>query len=74
MFPSMDQRDLALWAVAGYIAVVTLVRLMIYHRDRLVAGVHAERKLERQRRAQLAGVRRRKADRAKSDADRGNAA
>ncbi len=59
MFPSMDYWDVALWAVAGYIAVVTLVRLMVYHRDRLVSQFRNEREHERHRRAGLARQRRR---------------
>ncbi|MBI3836336.1 MAG: hypothetical protein HY288_00190 [Planctomycetia bacterium] len=70
----MDQWDLAFWAVAGYIAVVTLARLMVYRRDRLLAEVRADRELKRQRRAQLARQRRLQEARAKARADRGNAA
>jgi hypothetical protein len=72
MFPSMDTWDLALWAVAGYIAVVTLVRLMIRQRDTLLAEARAERELERRRYVQLARRRRGKA-KTKPPADRGNA-
>ncbi|HEV3138723.1 MAG TPA: hypothetical protein VGZ26_12485 [Pirellulales bacterium] len=66
MFPGMDLWDLALWAVAGYLAVVTLVRLMICQRDRLVAEARAEWQLERRRRIQLARERRREETKAKS--------
>jgi len=44
----MDGWSIALLVVAGYVAVVALVRLMISHRDKLVADfrqkLHAERK------------------------------
>jgi hypothetical protein len=73
MFPSMDHWDLALWAVAGYLAVVTLTRLMVCQRDRLVAQARAEWQLER-RRTQLARQRRRGETKEKPRADRGNAA
>ena len=43
----MDGWQLALLAVSGYMAVVTLIRLMQKHRDRLYAQLEAE--LERQR-------------------------
>jgi hypothetical protein len=74
MFPSMDHWDLALWAVAGYLAVVTLVRRMIGHRDRLVAQARADWKIERRRRSQLARLRRRGETKAKPRAGRDNAA
>ena len=74
MFPSMDHWDLALWAVAGYMAVVTLTRLMVCLRDRLVAQAHAEWQIERRRRTQLARQRRREETKAKPRDDRGNAA
>jgi hypothetical protein len=66
MFPSMDHWDLALWAVAGYMAVVTLVRLMVCQRDRLVDQVRAERERDRRRRAQPVRQRRREEAKAKA--------
>jgi len=56
MFPSMDPWEIALWLVATYLAVVSLVRLMAHHRDRLVARRHAlsESILARKRRAAAA--------------------
>jgi hypothetical protein len=74
MFPSMDLWDLALWAVAGYLAVVTLVRLMVCQRDRLVADARADWEVERRRRIRLARERRRDETKAKSPAGRGDAA
>jgi hypothetical protein len=50
MFQGMNYWDLALGAVAAYVAVVTLVRLMALHRDRLLAQFRAQVELERRRR------------------------
>jgi hypothetical protein len=47
---NMDGWDVALLAVAGYVAVVTLVRLMIRHRDRVLAEFRRRLKKERLRR------------------------
>ena len=46
----MDGWDLALLAIAGYVAIVALVRLMIRRRDQLVGELveEAERKKRRQ--------------------------
>ena len=49
MFQTMDSWDVALLAVATYIAVVALVRLMVYHRDKLVAQFRAQVATERRR-------------------------
>jgi hypothetical protein len=49
-----DYWDVALWVVAGYFAVVTLVRLMRYQRDVLVARFRAQVALRRQHRSELA--------------------
>jgi len=46
----MDGWDLALLAIAGYVAIVALVRLMIRRRDQLVGELveEAEQKKRRQ--------------------------
>ena len=38
----MDGWDVALWIVAAYLAVTALVRLMIAHRDKVLADFRAE--------------------------------
>ncbi len=39
---SIDSRDLVLFVVAGYVAVMTLVRMMNEHRNRVYLEVRAE--------------------------------
>ena len=53
MFPSMDPWEVALWIVAAWLAVVSLVRLMTYHRDRLVARLHDQLRWERRQQAEM---------------------
>jgi len=48
----MDQVDYLLLAVAGYVAVVSLVRLMASRRDEVVRQLRAE--IDRRRAAQAA--------------------
>ena len=48
---NMDGWDLALLAAAAYLAVVSLVRLMIRRRDQLRDEFHREVKKEKKRRA-----------------------
>jgi len=46
---SLDRWDVALLAIVGYMAVVTLVRLMARDRDRLVSQLEHEAAVERHR-------------------------
>jgi hypothetical protein len=57
---SVDPWEFALWAVAVYLAVASLVRLMTFHRDRLVVRFHAEIQSRRRRQAQSVQQRRRR--------------
>ena len=50
----MDGWDLALLAIAGYVAIVALVRLMIRRRDRLVGELVAEAEKKRRQAGQPA--------------------
>jgi len=61
MFPSMDPWEVALWIVATWLAVVSLVRLMAYHRDRLVARLHDQLRWERRQQAEMIMARKRRA-------------
>ena len=61
MFPSMDPWEVALWIVATWLAVASLVRLMTYHRDRLVARMHEQLRWERRQQAQMIMARKRRA-------------
>lgn len=47
-----DYWDVALWVVAGYFVVVTLVRLMRCQRDMLVSQFRAQVALRRQHRSE----------------------
>lgn len=49
---SMDGWDVALLVLAGYVAVVALVRMSLAHREQTAARMRIE--LERQRRQQAA--------------------
>lgn len=49
----MDGRDIALLAVSGYLAVMSLVRLMLGHRDRLHAQLVQQHQEEVRRRKKL---------------------
>jgi hypothetical protein len=51
MVSSVDLWEVALWAVAVYLAAASLVRLMAFHRDRLVVRFHAEIQSRRRRQA-----------------------
>jgi hypothetical protein len=46
---SMDGWDVAFLAVAGYVAVASLVRMMINHRDKLTARFRQEVRTEQLR-------------------------
>ena len=46
----MDAWTLILWIVAGYVALVALVRLMIYQRSRVTAEFRDEVEKEKSRR------------------------
>ena len=50
---ALDSWDIALAVVAGYVAVSTLVRLMVAERDTLVARFRGEMEAERRRQKQL---------------------
>jgi hypothetical protein len=50
MFQGVNHWDLALGAVAAYVAVVTLARLMALHRDRLLAQFRAQVESQHRRR------------------------
>jgi hypothetical protein len=45
---NMDRWDIALLALAGYIAVRVLLRLMVGHRDQVVGRFRAEMEQEKQ--------------------------
>ena len=49
MLGSLNQADWALLAVAAYIAVVVLVRLMRAHRDGVLMRLRSEMRQERER-------------------------
>ena len=51
MLGTMSSWDVALLAVAGYVAVVSLVRLMLRRRDQLLADFREQIQLEKQRKA-----------------------
>jgi hypothetical protein len=53
MFQDMDPWEIALWAVASYLAVVSLVRLVKFHRRRLVARFREQLLTERRRQQEL---------------------
>jgi len=46
---NLDRWDVALLAIAGYVAVVTLTRMMARHRDRLVADLERQATAEQRR-------------------------
>jgi hypothetical protein len=54
MYASVNAWDLALWVVAAYVAVVSLVRLMAYERDHLILRFRAQVERKRRRNAQSA--------------------
>jgi hypothetical protein len=54
MYASANAWDLALWVVAAYVAVVSLVRLMTYERDHLILRFRAQVQRKRRRNAQFA--------------------
>lgn len=68
MLPMMDPWEAALWIVAVYVAVVALARLMVQHRQRIVARLVAEKKAERRRQAQMLLVRKRRSAAARENA------
>jgi hypothetical protein len=69
MVQSIAYWDVALGATAGYIAVVTLVRLLTYHRDNLLIRFRANFVSERRRHARVAEERKRQ-EAARRTADR----
>jgi hypothetical protein len=46
---NLDRWDVALLAIAGYVAVVTLTRMMAQHRNRLVADLERQATAEQRR-------------------------
>jgi hypothetical protein len=46
----MDSWSIALWVVAGYVAVVALMRLMAHKRNEVLAEFRGEVEKEKQRR------------------------
>ena len=48
----MDGWDVALWVVAGYLALTPLVRMMLARRERLLVRFRAEMAEEKRRRKQ----------------------
>jgi hypothetical protein len=74
MFPRVDYWDVALWAVAGYIAVVTLARLVVYYRDRLVNRARDHVAAERRRHAALVHEHKRQDSNGREDDRRNTAA
>jgi hypothetical protein len=48
----MDGWEIALWVIAGYFAIVPLVRMMLARRERLVVEFRARMAQERRRRKQ----------------------
>ncbi len=63
MFQSMNPWMVALWAVAAWLAVFSLVRLMAAERDRLVARFRAQMQSERRRQAEFILARQRRSTR-----------
>lgn len=61
MFPSRDSWELALWIVATYLAVWSLLRLMAWGRKRLLAKARQAQRDRRRRQAQLILARKRRA-------------
>jgi len=57
----MDGWSIALVALAAYVAVISLVRLMIGHRRRLIAELRSQFDAGRQRRAAESGGERQRA-------------
>jgi hypothetical protein len=53
MFQYVDPWELALWAVAAYLAIVSLVRLVRFHRQRLVARFREQLQSKRRRQQSL---------------------
>ena len=51
MLGTMNHWDLALLATAGYVAVMTLARLMLRRRDQLLAEFREQIKREKNRKA-----------------------
>ena len=70
MLGEVDLFEVALWTVAAYLAVVSLVRLMAMHRERLLARFRAERQTERRRHAQFVLVRKRRTAAARTAGNR----
>ena len=48
----MDGWDIALWVIAGYLAISPLVRMMLARRERLLVEFRARMAEERRRRKQ----------------------
>lgn len=51
MLAAMNSWDVALLAIAGYVAVMSLARLMLRRRDQLLAHFREEIKREKERKA-----------------------
>jgi hypothetical protein len=52
MLGTMNQWDVALLAIAGYVAVVSLARLMLRRRDQLLAEFREQLQRERRKKAE----------------------
>ena len=61
----MDSWSIALWVVAGYIAVVALMRLMAHKRNEVMAEFRGEVEKEKNRR-RIAAAKHAKASRGKA--------
>jgi len=62
----MDSWSIALWVVAGYVAVVALIRLMAHKRNEVMAEFHGEVEKEKGRRKAAAAAKQGKASRGKA--------
>ena len=63
MFPRGNPWEIALWIVATYLAVVSLLRLMVWERQQLLAKARRLQRDRRRRQAQMILARRRPAER-----------
>ena len=62
----MDSWSIALWVVAGYVAVVALLRLMTHKRDQVMAEFRNEVEKEKNRRKAAAAAKEAKPVRGKA--------
>jgi hypothetical protein len=53
---SLDSRDVVLLAIAGYVALASLVRLMIRHRNAVAIRLRGEVEQERKRQAVVSAI------------------